>query len=116
MGPPAGPDCCRLSWVVEQIFLRSSHSITTGMSGLLSSSPGAQLPTTFTGFPPACDPFSRSLAGKMLSKKAQAEADRQRAQGETVAAAAAAQESRFELARRLTEVSHSAALLHSWDA
>lgn len=46
----------------------------------------------------------RSLAGKMLSKKAQVEADRQRAQAETVAAAASAQEARFELARRLTEV------------
>lgn len=46
----------------------------------------------------------RSLADKMLGKKVQPEADKQRAQTEAVAAAAAAQEARYELARSLTEV------------
>lgn len=39
----------------------------------------------------------------MLGKKVQVEADKQRAQAEAAAASAAAQEARFELARRLTE-------------
>ena len=48
----------------------------------------------------------------MLSKKAVAEEERQRAQADTVAAAASAQEARFELARRLTEAS---ANMHSFE-
>lgn len=39
----------------------------------------------------------------MLGKKVQVEADKQKAQAEAAAAAVAAQEARFELARRLTE-------------
>jgi hypothetical protein len=50
----------------------------------------------------------------MLSKKAVAEEERQRAQSDTVAAAASAQEARFELARRLTEASGKRALCWSW--
>lgn len=48
--------------------------------------------------------WCRTLAGKMLGKKVQVEADKQRAQAEAAAASTAAQEARFELARRLTEV------------
>jgi hypothetical protein len=62
----------------------------------------------------ASTPLGRSLAGKMLSKKAVAEEERQRAQSDTVAAAASAQEARFELARRLTEASDTCVTSSGW--
>jgi hypothetical protein len=43
----------------------------------------------------------------MLMKKVQPEVDKQKAQAEAVAAAASAQEARYELARSLTEVTTS---------
>lgn len=46
----------------------------------------------------------RTLADRMLMKKVQPEVDKQKAQAEAVAAAASAQEARYELARSLTEV------------